>query len=84
MVTPSGSPKSATTATILSCVIVGLGQMYLGQVLKGLVLLVSAVVLGVFTAGILAIPIWIIGMIDGNKIGKKLEAGQPVGQWEFF
>ena len=79
---PSG--KSASTATILSCLLVGLGQMYLGQVLKGVAMLVGGIVLGALTAGIASIPIWIIAMVDANKIGKKLEAGQSVGEWEFF
>ena len=84
MITPSGSTKSPTTATILSCLIVGVGQMYLGQSLKGVVMLAAAIVLGFFTFGLLSLPIWIAGMIDANKIGKKLQAGRSVGEWEFF
>ena len=79
---PSG--KSASTATILSCLVVGLGQMYLGQILKGIVMLLGAMVIGAVTVGAAALPIWIIAMVDANKIGKKLEAGQSVGDWEFF
>ncbi len=79
---PSG--KSASTAMILSCLIVGLGQMYLGQVIKGVAMLLGAMVIGAITAGVAAIPIWIIAMVDANKIGKKLEAGQSVGEWEWF
>ena len=78
MIAPSG--KSAGTATLLSCLIVGLGQIYLGQVLKGIVMILLCIV----TGGAAALPLWIVGMIDANKIGKKLEAGQSVGEWEFF
>ena len=79
---PSG--KSATTATILTCLITGLGQMYLGQTIKGVVMLLAAFVIGGFTMGFAAPIIWIVAMIDAYKIGKKLEAGQSVGEWEFF
>lgn len=58
--------------------------MYLGQVLKGVVILLATIVIGALTAGVGSIVIWIIAMIDASKIGKKLEAGQSVGEWEFF
>ena len=77
LVHPSG--KSPTTAAILSCLIVGLGQLYLGQVM----FLVSYLV-GAATGGILTIIIWIAAIIDASNIGKKLEQGKSVGQWEFF
>ena len=76
--------KSASTATILSCLVTGLGQMYLGQVLKGVAILLGGIVLSCLTAGILGIPIWIIAMVDAHKIGKRLENGETVGQWQFF
>ena len=77
VVAPSG--KSAGIATLLSCFFPGAGQIYLGQVLMGIVMLaVSYLVLPLW------IIVWIVAMIDANKIGKKLEAGQSVQQWEFF
>ena len=79
---PSG--KSASTAVLLTCLITGLGQMYLGQVLKGVVILLAAIVIGVATAGVGGLVIWVVAMADASKIGKKLEAGQSVGEWEFF
>ena len=79
-VAPSG--KSAGIATLLSCILPGVGQIYLGQVVKGIVMLAAYLVLGATV--ILPLAIWIAAMIDANKIGKKLEAGQSVQQWEFF
>ena len=73
-VQPSG--KSASTAVILSCLLPGLGQIYLGQTLKGLAILGLALLTNVIG--------WVVGMVDAAKIGKKLEAGQSVGEWEFF
>jgi hypothetical protein len=58
--------------------------MYLGQVIKGVVILVGDIVLSGATAGIGTIPVWIVAMIDANNIAKKLASGRPVGQWEFF
>ena len=76
--------KSAFTATILSCLVIGLGQMYLGQIMKGVAILLGGIVLSTVTAGILGLPIWIAAMIDAYKIGKRLENGETVGQWQFF
>ena len=67
---------SAVLAVILSCLIPGIGQIYLGQTLKGVLILV-----GTFVTG----PVgWVIAMIDAYLIGKKLESGKSVGEWEFF
>lgn len=82
MIQPSG--KSASTAVLLSCLLNGAGQMYLGQTMKGVAILVGSIVLGVLTGGIATLPILIINLIDASKIGKKLESGQSVGEWEFF
>lgn len=84
MISPSQPPKNPAVATILSCLIAGVGQMYLGQVLKGLVILLGGVVLAIITGGLAGIPIWIAAMVDAYMIGKKLESGQSVGEWEFF
>jgi hypothetical protein len=58
--------------------------MYLGQVIKGVVILVAGIVLSTVTSGIAGLPVWIVAMIDANNIAKKLASGRPVGQWEFF
>jgi len=76
--------KSAFTAGCLSFIIVGLGQMYNGQVIKGIVLLISAIILGSFTFGIGSLIILIVSIIDAVKIAEKINAGRQVGQWEFF
>ena len=83
-VSPSVPAKSPTTATLLSCLINGLGQMYLGQVGKGVLWILGGSFLIIFTGGILALPIWIATMIDANLIAKKLERKETVGKWEFF
>ena len=84
VVRPSNPPKEPLLMALLSFLIVGLGQMLLGQVAKGAVILVSAIVLGGATAGF-AIPfIWLFSALDAYAIAKKLKDGKAVGLWEFF
>ena len=82
--TISGTGKSAGTATLLSCLIPGLGQIYLGQTMKGVVILIADLLLTGATAGVLGPVIWIVAMVDANKIGKRLENGETVTEWQFF
>jgi TM2 domain-containing membrane protein YozV len=68
--------KNPTVATILSFFITGLGQIYNGQIGKGVILIVlygiswvcMFVVIGFITTPIL----WIWGMIDANNGAKKV------------
>ena len=53
LIAPSG--KNTVLAAILSCCIPGLGQIYLGQLWKGLAILILDWVLGGVTFGILHI-----------------------------
>lgn len=62
----------------------GVGQMILGQVGKGLFILVGGVVVAVFTGGFLIPAIWAFAAIDAYLIAKKLQAGRAVGPWEWF
>ena len=76
--------KNPVVAGLLSFLIVGLGQIYNGQVAKGLVLLVSAIVLGVLTACIGSLVVAVVSIVDAVMIAKKLQQGQAVGEWEWF
>jgi TM2 domain-containing membrane protein YozV len=82
MIQPSSPPKSAGVALILSLLLLGgAGQIYLGQVTKGILLIVATVLLSCVGIGFI---IWIVGIIDAYMIGQKLERGEAVGEWEFF
>ena len=83
MIQPSDPPKNLVAATTLAC-ICGLGQLYLGQTMKGIVMLIGGVLLTAVTAGALSPFLAIGSMLDAYFIGKKLEAGNAVGEWEFF
>jgi TM2 domain-containing membrane protein YozV len=76
--------KNPVVAGLLSFLIIGLGQIYNGQVAKGLVLLVSAIVLGVLTACIGPLVVAVVSIVDAVMIAKKLQQGQAVGEWEWF
>lgn len=71
-------------AVLSGCCVAGLGQMILGQVGKGLVILLGSIVLALCTFGISVLVTWPLGAIDAYLIAKKLREGHPVGQWEFF
>jgi TM2 domain-containing membrane protein YozV len=82
---PSNPPKDPVLMGMLSgCCIAGLGQVVLGQITKGIVLLLFNVVIVLFTAGFAALVTWPLMGIDAYLIAKKLRSGQPVGEWEFF
>ncbi|MDO4583229.1 MAG: hypothetical protein Q4D62_03900 [Planctomycetia bacterium] len=80
----AGIKKSATTAALLSCLITGLGQIYLGQVGKGFFLFFMAIFVAIATAGVGGIVMWFIAIIDAHCIAKKINSGQIVGAWEWF
>lgn len=81
----SNPPKDPVLMGVLSgCCIVGLGQILLGQTIKGIVMLLVGMVLTVLTSGVSALIIWPAGAIDAYLIAKKLKEGKTVGQWEFF
>jgi TM2 domain-containing membrane protein YozV len=74
--------KSPLLAAVLSLVIPGLGQLYLGQERKGIVILAATIALWcTFIGGPIAS---IIAVVDAYQIGKKLAAGQVVGDMEWF
>jgi hypothetical protein len=77
LVQPSG--KDTGVATLLSCVIPGSGQIYLGQTHKGIVIMVGGLL--ICWAGGLLGPLM---AVDAFRMAEKLEEGKPIGKWEFF
>jgi TM2 domain-containing membrane protein YozV len=86
MVLPGDPPKDPLVAALLSFLLFGgAGQIYLGQVTKGVVLIVVTIVLSCTIVGLLIsafIPI--VGAVDAYRVGSKLANDQAVGEWEFF
>ena len=73
--------KSSGLAAVMSFFIMGLGQIYNGQIAKGLGLIVAEVVLWtltVFTLGIaslILLPLWIWNIYDAYKTAEAINAG---------
>lgn len=83
LVLPSDPPRDPTVMAILSAIVPGLGQLILGQTVKGIVLCVLAIgLLKVICIGSLAVSV--VAIVDAYQIAVKLRSGQPVKQWEFF
>ncbi len=76
--------KEPWIAALLSFLVTGVGQMYNGQVTKGIVLLLGQIALTVATSGAAFPVLWIISIVDAALIANKLKQGQAVGEWEFF
>ena len=72
--------KDPTLACLLSLLLVGAGHMYLGQLVKGLVILAIGVVLGFFTFGVGLIPLVAWAMFDSYRAAKRMNppARKPV------
>jgi TM2 domain-containing membrane protein YozV len=70
--------RSPVVAAILSVIVCGLGQIYNGQLAKGIVYFIIAVICGLLiiaVIGIILLPIWwIIGIIDAYKTAEKINA----------
>lgn len=77
------SPNPAIMG-LLSFLITGLGQMVMGQVAKGIVMLIGSIILAFFTLGLSSIITIAISIIDAVLIAKKKQQGRQVGEWEFF
>jgi TM2 domain-containing membrane protein YozV len=79
-----GNKKLTWLAVLLSILVPGLGQIYNGQTVKGIVLLLLAVVGGSITCGIAYFPVWVIAVVDAALIADKINRGIHVGEWDFF
>jgi len=85
--TPTSQPpkfyKNPGVATVLSFFFMGLGQIYNGQIGKGIVFIIlyaiSWLLMFIFIGFITTPILWIWGMVDANRsakeINKKIAAG---------
>ena len=69
---------------IVSFLILGLGQILMGQVKKGVAILLLSLFFMFSTGMLVALIVYPISVIDAYKIAKKIKAGKEVGEWEFF
>ncbi len=80
---PSDPPKNAILAAILSLILGGVGQLYLGQQKKGIILIVVWV-LGWCSFGVVTTIASIIGAIDAYIMADKLQKGEAIGDMQWF
>lgn len=79
---PTDPPKNELVAALLSLFILGgVGQMYLGQTKKGIILVVATIVTYCLGLGWI---VQIVGAWDAYKMSQKLQSGQSIGDMEFF
>ena len=75
--------KSTGIAAVFSFFIPGLGQIYNGQIGKGIMYMIVAFFCALSTVlliGFLLVPIWwIIGIVDAYKTANKINCDEPVG-----
>jgi TM2 domain-containing membrane protein YozV len=79
---PSNPPKNPIIAAVLSLLLLGgVGQMYIGQMKKGIILIVATVVLSCIGIGVV-IPI--LGAVDAYMLADKLQKGEAIGDMQWF
>jgi TM2 domain-containing membrane protein YozV len=79
---PSDPPKNAIIAAVLSLLLFGgVGQMYLGQTKKGVIIIVASILLACVGIGFL-IPF--IGAVDAYMMAEKLQKGESIGDMQWF
>lgn len=79
---PSDPPKNPIIAALLSFLLLGgVGQIYIGQQKKGIILIVATLILSCVGVGFV---IWVVGVIDAYIMADKLQKGQPIGDMQWF
>ena len=76
--------KNPGVATVLSFFFMGLGQIYNGQIGKGIIFIILyaiSVALMLVIVGFITTPIlWLWGMVDANKSAKKINEEMAQGK----
>lgn len=77
--------KSPVLAALLSFLMVGMGQVYIGQVEKGLTML-GVVLLLIVTVvlGPLGLLILLFNVVDAFVLARIVNQGRPIRKWQFF
>lgn len=77
--------KSPTRAFLLSFgILAGFGQFYVGQMWKGLVWMLVAILVGIPTFGFGTLIANLASGIDAFRVARRLSRGQPAGTWDWF
>ena len=76
LLTVESRKKSGAVAALLNLVLPGAGYMYCGRWILGMVAFVFVVAMALVSFGTMAIPLWIVLIVDGllcaNRYNKKI------------
>jgi TM2 domain-containing membrane protein YozV len=82
IISPSNPPKEPVLAVLLSLFFAGGGgQIYLGQVKKGVLIIILSLALSCIGIGFI---FWFLGVVDSYIIANKLKSGISVGEMQIF
>ena len=87
---PQGQKPNVAVGAILNFFWPGIGTLYLGQKTKGITFSIISLVLLIFviiSCGIglvVWMPYFIVMIVDAILIGKRVENGEQIGEWQFF
>jgi TM2 domain-containing membrane protein YozV len=77
--------KSPWLAALLSFVLVGMGQIYIGQIEKGVTMIVIVLSLTIAVApGPWGIVIVFFNVLDAFVLAQRSNKGRELGRWQFF
>ena len=79
-----GGMHSPGLGVLFGLLLVGGGAFYNRQYIKGVVMLVGAMFLGIMTLGFAFLVTWPVSAIDGYMVAQRLQRGEVVGQWQWF
>jgi TM2 domain-containing membrane protein YozV len=81
----SDPPKNPVVAAILSLLLLGgVGQLYMGQQKKGIIIILVSVVAWCVTLGTLGWAVQVLGAIDAYMLADKLQKGESIGDMQWF
>lgn len=81
----SGTTRDPLFMAFLSgCCLPGVGQLLMGQVMKGLIVFVLTIILAFMSGGISSLVLFPLAGIDAFLLADKIKNGKRIGSWEFF
>lgn len=79
---PGDPPKNPIVAALLSFILLGgVGQIYLGQTKKGIIIMAVTLILSCIGIGLIT---WIVGVVDAYIMADKLQKGEAIGDMQWF
>ena len=85
LIYPTTPPKDPVLVLVLNLLVAGgVGYLIMGQKVKGIVAIGVWIVGLIFTCGAASGLVAIVAAVDGYLQAQQLQAGHPVGPWTFF